>query len=210
MTTQASNASPSSTPATDPAASAAAAATSAAATAAPTADSAAAGLLRETERLREQNRQLKAAQEERDRKDNEAKAAELAKNNQFKELADQHKATADAKEQELVALRAKQDSVYVDAELRARRYELLDPEDLALFDARSLKVKDGVVEGLDEKWAEFKKRKPHLFKPAGAASLGTPNGTHLGGPTPNSGEAPSPKNMTAEQWQAHLESQRKR
>lgn len=167
------------------------------------------GLKREIEKLREQKRGWEAEKAAREQKDKDSEAQRLAANQEFEKLATQRGEEAAAARKENEALKAQQDRVYVDAELRSKRSELVDAEDLKLFDSSTLTVEAGEVKGLEEKWADFKKRKPHLFKQTTTAT-GKPGAVHPGGGTqlPDIGEVDARK-MTPLQWNDYVLSQRK-
>ncbi len=169
------------------------------------------GLRRELEKVREQKRSLEAEKAARDSAEKTAETDRLTKNQEFQKLADQRAEEVKQKDAELTALRGRQDAVYIDAELRAKRFELLDPDDLALFSTKDLTVEAGEVKGLDDKWTDFKKRKPHLFRQAGTTTTGTARTAAVhpgGGATPSSDEV-DPRKMTTEQWNTFVQSQRR-
>lgn len=163
--------------------------------------------VKETARLREEKRNAEEKSARLEAEQAAAATKKLEDEKQYQTLAEQRKTELEAKNAELASLQAKQSDVYVQAELRALARELVDPEDIKLFDASGVKVVDGKVEGLDAAWAAFREKKKHLLRadglPAPAGLPARPGAAHppaAGG----HGEPPDPTQMTQEQWHAHV------
>ncbi len=150
------------------------------------------GLRLELEKQRQKNRDLQAENQGFKTAQQTAETKRLQEQGEYKELAERHGKERDEYKSKFETTLKRQQQIYVDAEVRARRSELIDPDDAKLFDAQGLEVgEDGEVKDFDKRWGEFKAKKAHLFKAAGsepAARLPSPDRL-----TPGTGGSAAPK-----------------